>query len=110
METYEERLDKFVNGCQGLIDENHKQFTHFIPTRLRVSTGRRYIKIIVTEARGQEIDEQFVDSSVYCFIDKKNGDVLKSASWKAPAKHARGNIFDNFNGLKRMSAYGAAYL
>ena len=110
METYEERLDKFVNGCQGLIDENHKRFANLITPRLRISTGRRYSKIIVTEARGREIDEQFVDASVYCFIDRKNGDVLKSASWKAPAKHARGNIFDNFNGLKRMSAYGAAYL
>ena len=48
--------------------------------------------------------------SAYCFVDRTNGDVLKAASWKAPAKHARGNIFDDSNGLKFMSAYGAAYL
>ncbi len=27
--------------------------------------------------------------SVYCFVDLENGDVLKSASWKAPAKYNR---------------------
>jgi hypothetical protein len=27
--------------------------------------------------------------SVHCFIDKKTGEVYKSASWKAPAKGVR---------------------
>lgn len=31
--------------------------------------------------------------SAWGFIDMSNGDVLMSAGWKAPAKHARGNIF-----------------
>jgi hypothetical protein len=26
------------------------------------------------------------------FIDLTNGDILKADGWKAPAKHARGNI------------------
>ena len=34
------------------------------------------------------------DRSAFAFVDKKTGDVLKPASWSAPAKHARGNIFD----------------
>jgi hypothetical protein len=38
-----------------------------------------------------------------------NGDVLKPASWKAPAKGARGNIFDEHNGLNRMTEYGPEY-
>lgn len=28
----------------------------------------------------------------------KAGDIFKPATWKAPAKHARGNIFDTANG------------
>lgn len=32
--------------------------------------------------------------SALCWIDLSNGDLLKSASWKAPVKGARGNIFD----------------
>jgi hypothetical protein len=37
----------------------------------------------------------------------KKGDLLKPASWKAPAKHARGNIID---GTARYSVYGPEYL
>ena len=50
------------------------------------------------------------DRSAFCFVDKETGDVLKAASWKAPAKHSRGNIFDEHNGLGSMGPYGPAYL
>jgi hypothetical protein len=46
-------------------------------------TGRKYHKIIMV-ANGSR--------SVHCFIDKKTGSVLKSASWKAPAKGERYNL------------------
>jgi hypothetical protein len=48
--------------------------------------------------------------SVYAFIDATNGDVLKAASYKTPAKQSRGNIFDEHNGLKAMGPHGTAYL
>jgi hypothetical protein len=47
---------------------------------------------------------------VHSFVDKSNGDVLKAASWKAPAKHARGNIYAADFGKSAISAYGANYL
>ena len=43
-------------------------------------TGRKYHKIIMS-ANGSR--------SVHCFIDKKTGEVYKSASWKSPAKGVR---------------------
>ena len=43
-------------------------------------TGRKYHKIIMV-ANGSR--------SVHAFIDKKTGEVYKSASWKAPAKGVR---------------------
>lgn len=49
-------------------------------------------------------------SGVHCFVDMTTGDVLKPASWKTPAKHARGNIFDAQNGLGSMGEHGPAYL
>ena len=63
--------------------------------KLKFKTGRKYIKIL-SEHGG-----------VYCFIDA-NGDVLKAASWNAPAKHARGNIFEV--GKEGVDKYGAHYL
>jgi hypothetical protein len=38
------------------------------------------------------------------------GDILKAASWKAPAKHARGNVFDGNWGIGSVGVYGPAYL
>ena len=33
-------------------------------------------------------------SSVYCFVDLSNGDILKAAGWNAPAKGKRGSIWN----------------
>ena len=43
-------------------------------------SGRKYHKVIMNAAG---------DRSVHCFIDKKTGEVYKSASWKSPAKGVR---------------------
>lgn len=40
-------------------------------------------------------------------IDYKPGDLLKAASFKAPAKHARGNLLE---GTAEYDLYGPAYL
>jgi len=43
-------------------------------------SGKKYHKVIMV-ANGSR--------SVHCFIDKKTGEIYKSASWKAPAKGVR---------------------
>ena len=74
-----------------------------LPDVFSMTHGKRYTKVIRTDSRGY-------GGSVHCFVDRTNGDVLKAASWKAPAKHARGNVFDERNGLGRMGEYGPEYL
>lgn len=64
--------------------------------------GRRYVKI--TRTRDGK------PTSVFCFVDKTNGNVLKAAGWSAPAKHARGNIYSDRNGMEGIGAFGAHYL
>ena len=46
-----------------------------------VETGKKYHKVIMIDAGGSR--------SVHCFIDKKTGEMYKSASWKSPAKGVR---------------------
>jgi len=46
--------------------------------------------------------EGVVKGSLVC-----KGDLLKPASWNAPAKHSRGNIFD---GSDKWNFYGPTYL
>lgn len=89
-------------------------FTRLDVPQLRIDTGPRYLKIVKTDSQ----------TSVWAFIDRQNGDVLKPAGWKTPAKHARGNllageivdqksgdrILDSSRGRACLTAYGPNYL
>jgi len=88
-EKVKESYKTFAEGTDGDISK----FPH-----LTVKFGKKYAKIISDEA------------SAWAFIDLRNGDVLKPASWKAPAKHARGNIYDINGGVGRLGWTGPHYL
>lgn len=96
-------FNAFFEGCAALCAENDKRFPSLEPSVLSSSPGKKYIKIIKDGPGGPS-------KSVYAFVNVENGDVLKPAGWAAPAKHARGNIYDAKNGLGSMSAEGPAYL
>lgn len=99
---FETALKDFVNGCQEIIDEDQKKnFPNIARRVLSIDPRKKYVRIVVSSSE--------YDRSVYCFVDKTTGDVLKSASWKAPAKGVRGNIFNPDHGLTRMGPFGAAY-
>ena len=49
--------------------------------KFTIETGRKYHKIVQTDRGGSK--------SVHAFVDKKTGEVYKSASFKAPAKGVR---------------------
>ena len=53
-----------------------------------LETGRKYYKLVHKDSNQR---------SVHCFIDKITGDVLKSASWNAPAKGVRFNLLNEFS-------------
>jgi hypothetical protein len=55
-----------------------------LPIDYQVETGKKYHKVVMIDGGGQR--------SVHCFIDKKTGSVLKSASWRSPAKGERYNL------------------
>jgi len=104
-ENFDEKFKSWLEGCKDIIDRTWSKLGYdpsFKPV-LEYTKGGRYMRVITRSGVSQ-------GGSAYAFIDVSNGDVLKPASWKAPAKHARGNIFDDNNGLKFMSLYGPAYL
>ncbi len=103
-DRFDAALKVFVEGCQNIhTDHMARHFSRLAPDQITARVGKKYVKIIRSRVGGP-------DGSVHCFVDMTNGDVLKAASWKAPAKHARGNIFDDKHGLGRMCEYGPAYL
>lgn len=60
------------------------------------STAKKYLRLVT-------------EGYAWGFIDLRNGDILKSAGWKTPAKHARGNIFTH-KPRECCSKYGPNYL
>lgn len=68
----------------------------FDPT-ITVQFGRKFARLVS-------------ENSVFCFVDMDNGNVRKAASWKTPAKHARGNIHDDTQGMSAITPYGAVYM
>lgn len=98
----EARFQEWLAACQKIITDYIKaNYQHVQPTTLLAERGKRYIRI-VNHGPGTH--------SAWAFVDVTNGDILKSASWKAPAKHARGNLYDAQKGLGSIGPYGPAYL
>lgn len=64
-------------------------------------TGGKYYKICHSR-------DGITPESSYAFVDKKTGDLYKSASYKQPAKGIRGNINDD-SGLAACDQYSVVY-
>jgi len=100
---FEAAFDYWFKSVQKMInDYMTKEFPGQTKT-LEVMKGKRYYKVVAVDGGIG------AGRSAWAFIDTTNGDVLKPAGWSAPAKGARGNLFDKDNGLKSVGPYGPAY-
>ena len=61
--------------CDALKDDAPDEYDYII------ESGRKYHKIIMIDSGDSR--------SVHAFVDRKTGEVYKSASWKSPAKGVR---------------------
>ena len=93
-------------------DDNPQYFTYMI--------GRKYLKVVAMrwqdDAKYGRINAApagYQAKHVHAFVDKKTGDVFLPASWNAPAKGARFNLFENkealFEGVMRRPHGGYLY-
>lgn len=73
----------------------------FATPGVEIGTGRKYIKVWRTETR----DGTTTRNSIHAFVEVATGDIFKPASCKAPAKHPRGNVYDD-GGRASMNAHG----
>ena len=67
VEYHQQRIDELKNGI--------------LPIDYVIESGKKYHKVVMIDGGSSR--------SVHCFIDKQTGSVLKSASWKSPAKGVR---------------------
>ena len=111
-ESFEDALEGFRATAEGVVRDHFARngYTFAVPVVEIAKGGRRYAKLISTGDDPETGERRSYSSSVHRFADKATGEIFKPASFKAPAKHARGNVFDADNGLATMGPYGAGYL
>lgn len=95
--NFDEVLNEFFVKLRDRDNEYMaKNFENLPLSNWDLSFGKRFVKIIRSR-------------SVYAFVEIDSGDIYKPASWNAPAKHVRGNIF-NDDPLACTGIYGVNYL
>ena len=77
-QTVEENVYKLR---ESLI-KNYNRRGYSSELEVTINKGRKYWKVIT-------------NNSVHCFVDVKNGDVYKAASWNKPAAIVRYNLLTN---------------
>lgn len=108
-EDFEKSVDDFVKRLEELVNEHYAaNFPNLKVPTCRIDRGPTYFRIVLVENPDTE--------RVWGFIATKNmqtkhllfqqGDIARPASWSRPAKHARGNIFDEDGGMKYAGPYG----
>ena len=98
-------VSEFIKKVNADIDAYYaKNLSSLTPTHLVLEVGNKFLRL-------------WTGSTCWGFISRvdgdlkgapiKKGDLLKAATWKAPAKHARGNIID---GTAQWGEYGPSYI
>ena len=91
-------FEKWFTQCDALLREDGRDKLGYY---LEYKFGRKYISIM-NYTGNQKMQ--------WGFVDMETGNILKSASWGKPAKHPRGNIFDEHGGMKYIAWTGPMYL
>lgn len=103
---FEEALEDFRATAEGVARTHFadNDYTFAVPNVEIVKGGRKYIKLIRTES-DPETGEVRGQTFVHSFVEVTTGDIFKPADFRAPAKHARGNIYRG-NGADSMEPAG----
>jgi hypothetical protein len=68
---------------------------------IEFEAGSKYVKIVSISGGGSR--------SVHCFVEKANGNILRAASWKSPARNfIRGNVYDQASYIDRVRWTGVS--
>ena len=89
----EERVYKLAEYVKA----DYNKYGYKSDFNVTIKKGRKYYKVIT-------------DNSVHCFVDVKNGDVYKPASWNKPAKHVRFNLLTNPQDCYNKVSWSGGYL
>ena len=87
--SFDEAMDSLLDNIQK--DYSKLNMKHRTSLDLELRPGRKFIKVVEgTRVWGfvAKVD------GTHKGVPMLKGDILKAATWRAPAKHSRGSIFD----------------
>ena len=92
----EQDVEERVYKLAEYVKADYNKYGYKSDFNVTIKKGRKYYKVIT-------------DNSVHCFVDVKNGDVYKPASWNKPAAIPRYNLLVNaqdcFNNVDSNGGY-----
>lgn len=89
-QTTDERIIEFCDRMAAMYAKHYQaNYDILTPPTFYPQAGRKNVRIVERDG------DTGKDKSVYCFINKTTGDIYKAAGWKAPAKDARGSIWND---------------
>ena len=105
-EEIEYAFETFVEGIQIKLNEHYAQhLSNLNPPTVSVRGGSKYWKVVT--------DQDGNGYSVFGFVRKEDGAILKPASWRAPfvkgPSAVRGYVTDSLNGMGSVTPYGVVY-
>ena len=100
MNNIETRINHW---CDILEHKAKNQTFGSLNTYFHFSRGKSYYKVVMTYQDTKQ-------DSVHAFVDKKTGDVYKPASWSAPYKDARYNLWTEYDKLLNECDWAGSYL
>lgn len=111
-----EEVAAFLARCQAIVDAHTAQnFPNLVPDVLTcdLQAAKKYARVVALHRYRDDatgIVTTSTSGSAWCFIDLATGDILKPDGYKRPARHSRGNIRDEHQGVQFIGPYGPAYL
>ena len=78
----EQDVEERVYKLAEYVKADYNKYGYKSDFNVEIKKGRKYYKVIT-------------DNSVHCFVDVKNGNVFKPASWNKPAAIVRYNLLTN---------------
>lgn len=86
--------ERFIPALQTYVEELEAHWAKNHPDidrRAGFIDGNKYFRIYQYYAGATS----YSGRHMFAFIDKSTGDIYMPATWNAPAKHARGNLYTN---------------
>lgn len=98
-------VGKFLTALTDRLN-NYKTrngYTYFDKYEVETELGNKFLRVYAVEVGNQRSN---TNRRIVAFVNRDDGNIFKPATYKAPAKHARGNITSPTFGMEAIDDSG----